>query len=216
MSSTKHKLRLIGAFATLATLALAVSCRGFFTNPTLTSIAISPTAPEVEVSKTETLQAFGTYDDGTRAQVKTGVSWSSGTPNVATIDPNTGILTGVTTGTTTITASAQALSSTATATVFIVIDSIAINPTSTSVVAGNPVSFKVTGVSNGTTIDLTSAVVLTPEQNSTAVSTIACQYDGVSSQVCTTTSGTTLAGIYQIVASYSGSTLTATATLTVQ
>ena len=214
MSSTKHKLRLIGAFATLATLALAVSCRGFFTNPTLTSIAISPTAPEVEVTKTVTLQAFGTYDDGTRAQVKTGVSWSSDTPNVASIDPNTGILTGVATGTATITASAQALSSTATATVFIVIDSISINPTTANITTTTgSADFTVSGTSNGQSIPLSSAAVLTAEQGGVVTTLISCVYDQVSQQVCTDNSAPT--GTYQIVASYPGSTLTATATLTV-
>jgi hypothetical protein len=215
MSSKKQELRLACSFAALATLALAVSCRGFFVNPTLTSIAISPTAPQVELGQTLQLQAFGTYDDGSRNQIKNGVSWSSDTSSVASVDPNTGILTGVSTGATTITASAQALSSTATATVFIVIDSIAISPTSASVTAGSTQSFTVSASSNGTTLDLTSSATLTPEQNGAAVSTITCSYDGVSKQVCTTASGTTTPGLYQIVASYSGSTLTATATLTV-
>lgn len=215
MSSKKQKLRLSCAFAALATLALAVSCRGFFVNPTLTSIAISPTAPQVQQGQTLQLQAFGTYDDGSRNQIKSGVSWSSDTSGVASVNPNTGILTGVSTGTSTITASAQALSSTATATVFLVINSIAISPTSASVNVGTSQSFTVSAVSNGTPINLTSSATLTPEQNGTAVSTITCGYDGVSAQVCTTASGTTLAGVYQIVASYSGSTLTATATLTV-
>ena len=205
----------MGALAVLAAMALAVSCKGFFVNPTLTSIAVSPTAPEVEQGQTLQLQAFGTYDDGTRNQITSGVSWSSGTPAVATINATTGVLTGVSTGSSTITASAQALSSTATATVFNVINSIAITPTSASVAAGTSQDFKVSAVSNGATIDLTSAATLTPEQNGTAVSTITCSYDGVSQQVCTTASGTTLAGTYQIVASYAGSSLTATATLTV-
>src|SRR5271168_4037476 len=38
LSSTRYKLRLAGAFAALVTLALAVSCKGFFVNPTVTSI----------------------------------------------------------------------------------------------------------------------------------------------------------------------------------
>ena len=38
MSSKQQRIRLVGAFAALATLALAVSCKGFFVNPTLTSI----------------------------------------------------------------------------------------------------------------------------------------------------------------------------------
>ncbi len=214
MSFPKPKLRLMGAIAILAAMALAVSCKGFFVNPTLTSIAVSPTAPQVEQGKTLQLQVFGTYDDGTRSQVKSGVSWSSGTPAVATIDANTGILTGVSTGTSTITASAQALSSTATATVFNVINSIAINPTSASVTSGQSQSFTVSAVSNGTTLNLTSAATLTAQQNGTVASAVQCTYDSATqAQVCTTTSGTT--GVYQIVASYSGSNLTATATLTV-
>ena len=216
MSSTKPKLRLLCAFAALAALVLAVSCRGFFVKPTLTSIAISPTAPQVEQGKTLQLQAFGTSDDGSRNQIRSGVSWSSSASGVASVDPSTGILTGVSPGTSSISASSQALSSTATATVFLVINSIAISPTSASVTAGGTQDFKVTAASNGSTLDLTSSATLTAEQNGTAVSTITCSYNSsIPAQVCTTTSGTTLKGTYQIVASYSGSTLTATATLIV-
>jgi hypothetical protein len=214
MSSTKQKLRLTSAFAALATLALAVSCKGFFVKPTLTSIAISPTAPQVQQGKTVQLQAFGTYDDGSRSQVRTGVSWASATPTVATIDASTGILTGVGTGTSTITASAQALSSTATATVFNVINSIAISPTSASVTSGTSQDFTVSAGSNGGTIDLTSSATLTAEQNGAVATAVQCTYNStLIKQVCTTTAGTT--GVYQIVASYAGSTLTATAILTV-
>jgi len=214
MSSTKQRIRLMGAFAALATLALAVSCHGFFVNPTLTSIGISPTAPQVQQGKTVQLQAFGTYDDGTRNQVKNGVSWASDTPDVATVDTNTGILTGVSTGTATITASAQALSSTATATVFLTITSITINPTSASVTSGQNQSFTVSAGSNGGTIDITSSATLTAQQGGAVATSVQCAFDGVSVQVCTTTSGQT--GVFQIVASYPGSSLKATATLAVQ
>src|SRR5689334_478864 len=146
MSSKKSTLRLMGAFAALATLALAVSCKGFFVKPTLTSIAISPTSPQVQVSQTLQLQVFGTYNDGSRNQVKSGVSWSSSDPTIATVDPNSGIMTGIQTGTTTITADAQGLTSTASGTVFLVITSIAISPTSASIVAGSTQSFKVSAV----------------------------------------------------------------------
>ncbi len=214
MSSTKQRIRLMGAFAALATLALAISCRGFFVNPTLTSIAISPTAPQVQQGKTLQLEAFGTYDDGSRNQIKNGVSWASDASDVASIDTNTGIMTGVSTGSATITASAQALSSTATATVFLVITSIAINPTSASVTSGNTIPFTVSAGSNGATIDITSSATLTAEQGGQVATTVQCAFDGVSAQVCTTTASVT--GVYQIVASYAGSTLTATANLTVQ
>jgi hypothetical protein len=212
MSSAKYKLRLAGALAALLTLALAVSCRGFFVNPTLTSVAISPTAPQVEQGKTLQLQAFGTFDDGTRSQIKSGVSWSSDTPTVATIDTNSGIVTGVAPGTSGISASAQALSASATATVFIIINSIAINPTSANItVDGGSADFTVSA--NGGT-DITSSAHLTAELNGVVQTTITCVFDTTAlAQVCTDTQAPQ--GTYQIVASYPGSTLTATATLTV-
>ena len=36
------KLKLLGSFAVLLSLAFAVSCKGFFVNPTVTSMAIGP------------------------------------------------------------------------------------------------------------------------------------------------------------------------------
>ena len=64
MSSTKRKLRLMGAFAALGMLALAVSCTGFFQNPTLTTITIDPPTPSISQGATEQLTATGTYQDG--------------------------------------------------------------------------------------------------------------------------------------------------------
>jgi hypothetical protein len=193
------------------TLGLAVSCKGFFVNPTLTSVAISPTAPAVQQGQTVQMEAFGTYTDGSRSQIKSGVSWSSDTPAVASVDPNTGILTGVTPGTAGINASAQALSSSATATVFIIINSIAINPTNANIALdGESADFTVSA--NGGT-DITSSAILTAQQLGVVQPLISCIYDGVSQQVCTDNAAP--AGTYQIVASYTGSTLTATATLTV-
>ena len=43
MPSFERKLRLLATFAALFLLALAAGCRGFFVNPTLTSLAVSPT-----------------------------------------------------------------------------------------------------------------------------------------------------------------------------
>ena len=212
MSSKQPKLRLAGALAVLATLALAVSCKGFFVNPTLTSIAINPTAPQVEQGKTLQLQAFGTDDTGKRAQIKSGVVWSSDSPAVATVDANSGILTGVAPGTAGITASAQALSATATATVFIVINSIAISPSSASIaVDGGSAQFTVSA--NGGT-NVTSGATLVAQLNGATETRINCIFDStVQAQVCTDNQAPQ--GTYQIVASYPGSILTATATLTV-
>ena len=123
MSSMKHKLRLAGAFAALATLGLAVSCKGFFVNPTVTSIVIDPPSPTVSVGLTQQLTAAGTDSNGNSLSLTGGTSctgttvcWSSATPSVATVSTG-GLLTGVSAGTSTITAASGTASATTTATV---------------------------------------------------------------------------------------------------
>jgi hypothetical protein len=213
MSSMKPKLRLAGALAVLATLALAVSCRGFFQNPTLTSIAISPTTPQVQLGMTTQLQVFGTYNDGSRNQVKSGVSWSSSAPTIASVNQTGGVLTGVQTGTATITANAQGLSSTATATVFLTgITQIVVTPSTWnfSSAAGNsnqPFTAKATA--SGTTVDITTTgAVWTP-----SISTITCTPSGTQ-ELCTAPTGIAQ-GTYTLTASYPGTTIVGTVTITV-
>jgi|HubBroStandDraft_1064217.scaffolds.fasta_scaffold00045_19 hypothetical protein len=83
MSSTKYKLRLAGAFAALAALALAVSCTGFFVNPTLTSLAIGPQNVSLAPLGTQQMVATGTYSDGSTQTVTGQVTWSSTDQSVA-------------------------------------------------------------------------------------------------------------------------------------
>ena len=45
---TGRRLPLTLAFAVLIGLAFGASCKGFFVDPTLTAITISPTAPQVD------------------------------------------------------------------------------------------------------------------------------------------------------------------------
>jgi hypothetical protein len=115
---TGRRLPLTLVFAVLIGLVFGASCNGFFVDPTLTSITISPTSPQVEVGKTQQLSVFGTYDDGSRKQVKSGVNWSTVPPGIVSIDPTTSIMSGVAVGTTQLTADAQGLNATATATAF--------------------------------------------------------------------------------------------------
>lgn len=213
----KWNLRVIGALAVLGTLALAASCRGFFVNPTLTQISISPNAPQVQVGQTEGLSVYGTYNDGSTGQVTTGVSWSSSDSGVASFSsPTSNVLQGVSTGTATITAQAQAVSATADATVFITISQITISPTTASVTNGQTYDgFTVKGISNGQTVDLTPSATVTAYQSGTVATSVTCSYNSSDDkQDCTTTAGDT--GTFQIVATYAGSALSATATLTVQ
>ena len=77
MPGFKQKLRLLAAFAALLTLALAASCRGFFVNPTLQSIAVSPTTGSVAPGGTIQMTATGTFDDGSTSNVTSKSTWQS-------------------------------------------------------------------------------------------------------------------------------------------
>ncbi len=140
MSSTKYKLRLAGAFAALATLALAVSCRGFFVTPTITSITVGPTGETIPPGGTLQMIASGVPSDGSPNKVVTDQSfWTSSNPAAATVGQNTGLVTAALTvanppQTTTITAAYQALTP-ATA-------SVSVCPAVTSLtITANPLTF---------------------------------------------------------------------------
>ena len=109
MSSTNPKLRAVGALAVLATLALAVSCRGFFVKATLASLAVGPPAPTIStgtVGNTVQMFAVGTFNGGGSGTV--AVSWTI-SPNdgsIATITPG-GLVTAASSGSATVTATAN-------------------------------------------------------------------------------------------------------------
>jgi hypothetical protein len=208
------KLRPAGSFAALGALALAVGCRGFFVKPVLSSISISPSAPSVSVGKTLQLQVFGTYDDGSRSQVRSGVSWSSSDTTIATADG--GLLTGIATGSSTITADAQGVSSTATATVVLSgVSSIVVSPSSNSVTAGSgsPAIYRAKATAGGTSVDITGSATwtLTPTP---ATNTVTCTFVDPDEQ-CSAAAGSTTQ-VYTITVSYPGTNVVGTATLTVQ
>jgi hypothetical protein len=139
MSSRKTTLRIAGAFGLLATLALGISCRGFFQNPTITSITIEPSAPSVSQGETEQLNAAGTDSEGNSYTLTGGttcsgttVCWSSSDTSIATITSG-GLLKGLTVGSATITASSGTASATASATVTLGnVTAITVSPTSVS------------------------------------------------------------------------------------
>ena len=148
----KPKLRLIGAIAALATLALAVSCRGFFVNPTISTIAVSPANQTIFIppSTNNTIQmtAFGTYNDGSTGNPS--VTWSiSATPtNAATISAGGLVSAGTVTGTASVTATSTqnpTITGTQTVTVSECVTSITLTPTSGTVTNNNP-TFPITAM----------------------------------------------------------------------
>jgi hypothetical protein len=216
------KLPLTIAFTVLLVAAFGAGCKGFFQPPTLTSITINPASPSVQLNATATLQAFGVNSDGTGTYLTSGVSWSSSDDTITTVSGNgSATITGVGLGTATITASAESVTNTATATVYVQISSMSITPTSQSIPADGTTTdpYIVHAVTQNGTIDISSSATLTAYLNGAVVSTLGCAYDAAGAngpgQYCTDNGGTA-AGNYQLVATYTGTTLTATATLNVQ
>jgi len=219
---TGRKLALTLAFTALVAVAFGASCRGFFPKPILQSIAINPTAPQVNVGQTQSLQLFGTYDDGSRSQVTSGVSWSAVPTSVATISgTGSATLTGLTSGSATITASAQALSATATATVIGNVTAITVNPTSGSISVGGtgaPFTFAATpGPPVFITADNGGTLGITPNDGNITC-TVSTDGNNNPDELCT--AAAIGAASYTIVMTYpspTGGTITSTpaATLTV-
>jgi trimeric autotransporter adhesin len=83
ISGMKWNLRIIGAFAVLGTLALAASCRGFFVNPTITSLAIGPSNLTLAPSTSYQMVATATYSDGSTNDVTGQSLWTSSNTSVA-------------------------------------------------------------------------------------------------------------------------------------
>ena len=223
---TGKRLPLTLAFGALVAAAIGAACNGFFVSPTLTSLTINPTTPNVELQTSVTLQAFGVYSDGTSSYLTSGVSWSSSDPTVATVTgAGSAKLTGLQIGTATISAGSQSVTSTATATVFISVSSLSINPTSQSLAALNgttPLPYVVTAVTANGTIDISSSAVLTAYLSGTVSTNVQCTYDtanptggsGGAGLYCAG-DGSEAGGTYQLIATYTGTTLTATAKLSV-
>jgi trimeric autotransporter adhesin len=171
-----QKLQRIAAFAAFGALALAVSCKGFFVNPTLTSIAVGPSNPTIETGSTgNTVQmtAFGTYNDGSTGNPS--VTWSINPATGVADISSTGLVTSVATGSATVTAtSTQNPTITGTQTVTVTvgcIQSITLDPTSGTVTTNEPTvsiaaqattcngSFPVTDVATWTSSNTSLATV---------------------------------------------------------
>jgi len=204
---TGRKLALTLAFTVLIAVAAGVSCRGFFQPNSLVSVAVQPPSPDVQLGQTTTLQAWGTYEDNTRSQITSGVAWSSSDPTIMSVDPNSGVATGLAIGTATITAAAQGISGTASGTVFINITSLVVTPDTWSFKAASGGTKSFTVQANGNT-DVTLGAIFTPS-DTTDFNCV----NGTEPVVCTAGSATPQ-GSYTITVSYTGSTITDTIAVT--
>jgi uncharacterized protein YjdB len=216
MSSTMQKLRLAGAVAALATFAFTLGCRGFFVNPTLTTVTVGPTGFNLPVGSTQQMTATGTYNDGSTKTLTSGVVWTSSDGNVAAVS-SSGRVTGVAAGTATITAQSGTITGTASITVSLTnVTGLTISPTSGNVKTnGGTVTFRALATISGssTPIDVSAQVNWTIGPDTTSFTLI----QGVTPETVTTTNLATVGQNDTLTATYTSGTtqFTATAKVTV-
>ena len=156
MRNFDRKYSLIAGCSVLLLLSVAVGCKGFFVNPTLSSIAIGPQAQTITTQQTLQMTATGTYSDGSTQNLTGKVVWSSGTTSCATINQN-GLVTPVKTVTGVCTTTISAAAGTVSAAT-----------TTVTVSEGTPTSITLT------------ASTTTPQHNSTVTFTANAIFPGSS------------------------------------
>ena len=208
MLPKRSNLRLIGAFALLAALALAASCNGFFVDPTLTGVSVGPQGLSLTLNQTWQMTATGTYNDNSQKALTSGVTWSSSDPTTVSVGQTSGIVTGVQIGQATITAAAgscSACSGSTTVTVVLTgVTSIVVSPSNQSINNGTSAFFF--AKANGTT-DITETATWTVVDSTGADQTANFSPSFVSSsqgEAITPNSGSVTTGTYTVEATYNG------------
>ena len=166
MLSAKRKLQLLAAFTALLTLALAVGCRGFFVNPKLTSITVTPITPSLTLNQTLQMTATGNFDDGSTKNLTGTSKWTSSANTQVSVN-STGLITALanTTSAVTITATNGTVSGSTTATVGQ--QTIVVAPANqTYSLSTNPGPHQYTATLNGT--DVTATATWTSSNTSVA------------------------------------------------
>ena len=166
MLSAKRKLQLLAAFTALLTLALAVGCRGFFVNPKLTSITVTPATPSLTLNQALQMTATGNFDDGSTKNLTGTSTWTSSANTQVSVN-STGLITALanTTSAVTITATNGTVSGSTTATVGQ--QTIVVAPANQSYsLSTNPGPHQYTATLNGT--DVTATATWTSSNTSVA------------------------------------------------
>jgi uncharacterized protein YjdB len=153
----------------LSAIIVLSNCRGFFVDPTLKSITVTPVTPSIAVGSTKQMTATGTYDDGSTKNITGSVSWSSGNAAVFTVS-DSGKITANEPGSASATATSATISGSTTVTVTVAnLSSITISPTSDSTNAGDTVQYKALGtLQDGTQVDITDSVTWSSSNKSVA------------------------------------------------
>ncbi|PYX13345.1 MAG: ATP-dependent DNA ligase, partial [Acidobacteria bacterium] len=115
------------------------------TAPTISSISVTPVGLTLGIGINQQYTATATYSDGSSQDLVNGVTWTSSTTSVATVN-NSGLVTTVGAGTTTITATVGSFSDSSTLTVVAAhLLSIAVSPATPSIAVGTTQQFSAVG-----------------------------------------------------------------------
>src|SRR5215471_2698150 len=181
--------------------------------PTVTSIDITPTNPQVAAGMRTQLTATAVMSDNTHKDVTATVAWASSNPSAATISNSSGsngVVTALSSGATTISAStAGVVGQTKLAVTAALLTSIEVTPPSPSVAKGTSAQFSATGVfSDHSTQNLTSQVTWTTSDASVATISGAAGSSGLATGMGV---GSVHIGAHLNSVSAPGTTLTVTA-----
>jgi hypothetical protein len=160
---------------------------------TLVSIALSPETPTIALGTTQQFTATGTFSDSSAQNITTSVTWTSGTPKVATISNaagTQGLATSVGEGTSTIAASSGSVNQSTTLTVSApTLISIAVTPESPTILLGASQQFTATGTySDNSTQNITTSVTWASETPKVASISNAAGSQGLATSISVGTS----------------------------
>ena len=127
--------------------------------PALNIITITPDSVTVFNGQSKKFTASGLFADGSISDITSQVSWSSDNTGVVTINSNTGVATGVTSGNATVTASMNGVTSNNASLTVKQLTAISINPATATVATGLITKFTATAnFSDGSTANITNQV----------------------------------------------------------
>jgi hypothetical protein len=200
-------------------LALAVSCTGFFVNPTLTAVSVGPSGLNLNVGQTFSMVATGTYSDGSQKTLTSGVVWSSDDQSTVSVGQSSGVVDGLEIGSANITASSGGCSSCSGSTSVTVVlndvTSITVMPGDQSVsLAGSPVAFTATADPGSVDITANATWSVFDSANTNVTTSFTITYVSGTGETFFPLSGTQI-GTYTVVAGYANTTITGKATLDV-
>jgi len=159
MNNHAHSSQIWVSLAVVIGLSLLAGCEGFWVNPALTAITVTPIAPSITMGSAIQLAATGTYSDGTTSAI--AASWSSSDATIVmVVNDSTGMVKGIGLGTATITAANGAISGSTSIKVVCtgLQPNLQITPTNSSLsLTTGSVQFTATGTCSSGSEDLTSS-----------------------------------------------------------